>query len=406
MAAAQAAGGKSAVPHTRPALRIELSLKTMLTVVAVVVGLWLVVKGLPALLVLVAALMFVGALHPLVLWLEAHKVRRFLAICLVFGGSVAVAAAVILVTAPALVSQVKVLAAHEPKIRQSIADYLDQSRLTTAMADDVRNTRATEFLKSISGRVVEMSTRILEIGAYLVAAVFLAFYMMVDRDRLRGALFAVVPRPHHIRLSRILLSLGSIVGGYIRGQMLTCMLMGIFIFVVLTVCGVPNALGVAVFGGVMDLFPYIGAILTIVPVVLIAATQGSTTAIVVLVLMLGYEELESRVLVPWVYGRTLRLPSSVIFFSLILGTALAGILGALLALPIAAAVLMLVEEMRVELPGETLQPADVAQRRKDNRTNREYRRRTENLSTEDAAEVALKLSAAQKASEEAAPGGR
>ena len=130
--------------------------------------------------------------------------------------------------------------------------------------------------------------------------------------------------------------------------------MGAFIFLVLLACGVPSALALAVFGGFMDLLPYIGIFLTVGPVVLAAATQGTTTAIVVFILMLAYEELESRVLVPLVYGRSLRLPSSVVFFSLILGTALAGIIGALLALPMAAAVLMLVEELRVELPGKNL----------------------------------------------------
>jgi len=209
-----------------------------------------------------------------------------------------------------------------------------------------------------------------------------------------------VPRKHHIRLSRVLLNLGTIVGGYIRGQLLTCVLMGIFIFVLLTACGVPNALAIAVFGGVMDLLPYIGIFLTMAPAVLAAAMVSPTTGIIVFVLMLGYEELESRVLVPLVYGRSLRLPSSVVFFALILGTALAGIIGALLALPLAAAALMLVEELRVELPGETVLPEDVEQRREDDRTEEEYERRTESLPAQEAAAVAVEISAERKEEED------
>jgi predicted PurR-regulated permease PerM len=245
-----------------------------------------------------------------------------------------------------------------------------------------------------------MGTRVVEVVAYLVAAVFLAFYMMLDRDRLRGALFAVVPRKHHIRLSRILLNLANIVGGYIRGQFLTCVLMGLFIFMVLAIAGVPNALAFAVFGGVMDLLPYIGIFLTVGPVVAVAAMQSSTTAIVVFLLMLGYEEFESRVLVPLVYGRTLRLPSSVVFFALILGTTLAGIVGALLALPLAAAALMVLDELRIELPGETTQPEDSQQRRQDVRTEAEYERRTEGLPAEEAAAVAVGITADEQAAAE------
>jgi predicted PurR-regulated permease PerM len=189
------------------------------------------------------------------------------------------------------------------------------------------------------------------------------------------------------------------VGGYIRGQVLTCALMGGFILVLLLACGVPNALAIAVFGGIMDLLPYIGIFLTMAPAVLAAALQGPAVAVIVFVLMLAYEELESRVLVPLVYGRALRLPSSVVLFSLILGTTLAGIIGALLALPLAAAVLMLVEELRMELPGETLQPEDIAQQREDNRGEREYERRAESLPAEQAAAVAVEISGERKREE-------
>jgi len=391
-----------ASPDTGPVVRIELSLKSILTILAVGAGLWLLVHVLPTLLVLVTALMLVGALHPLVIWLEARQVRRFFAVCVVFGGSALLVGLLLVVTIPPLIAQVKLMAEHEPNIRQAIAGYLEQSRFTTTMADGIRNTRATELMKSASGTLLAMSTRVLEIAAYLVGAVFLAFYMMLDRDRLRGALYAIVPRGHHLRLARILLNLGTIVGGYIRGQLLTCVLMGLFIFVLLVACGVPNALAFAVFGGAMDLLPYIGIFLTMAPVMIAAAMQGPTTAIVVLALMLAYEELESRVLVPLVYGRSLRLPSSVVFFALILGTALAGIVGALLALPLAAAVLMLVEELRVELPGEAIQPEDIAQQHADVRTEAEYERRAESLSAEDAAAVAVEISVDRKEVEDAA----
>jgi hypothetical protein len=89
----------------------------------------------------------------------------------------------------------------------------------------------------------------------------------------------------------------------------------------------------------------------------------------------------------------------VVFFSLLLGTALAGIVGALLALPLAAAVLMLIEELRVELPGETVQPKDIEQRRKDDRTELEYERRSESMSAEQAAAIAVEISGERKKEE-------
>jgi predicted PurR-regulated permease PerM len=383
-------------------VRFELSLKSLFIVLALIAGLWMLLNLIPVLLVLVAALMLVGALDPFVKWLEQRKVRRFPAICIVFGIGVAVAITLAVLTVPKVIAQVRSVAEHEPEIREQIAGYLERSQVTATLGDDVRNAGYTEMLKSSNLSLFTMSTRLLEIVAYSFAAVFLAFYMMIDRDRMRGALFAVVPRSHHIRLARVVLNLGTIVGGYIRGQALTCFLLGGFILVLLLACRVPNALAIAVFGGVMDLLPYIGIFLTMGPAVLAAWANGPVIAAIVFVLMLAYEEFESRVLVPLVYGRALRLPSSVVLFSLIVGTTLAGIAGALLALPIAAAVLMLVEELRVELPGETTQPEDIEQQREDNRGEQEYERRAESMPAAEAAAVAVEISGDRKKADVAA----
>ncbi len=401
-ASSSASSRFSVADEAAPLVRFELSLKSLFIVLALLAGAWMLVHVLPALLVLVVALMLVGALNPLVTRLEQRKVPRFLAICLVFGVSAILAVTLFAFTVPTVLAQMKTIAEQAPAYRERIAGYLEQSRVTATLADDIRNVRYTELLKSSQTMLLTAGTRLIEIVAYSFAAVFLAFYAMVDRDRLRGMLFAVVPRSHHIRLSRVLLNLGTIVGGYIRGQALTCLLMGGFVLVLLLACRVPNALAIAVFGGITDLLPFIGIFLTMGPAVLAASVKGPAIAGIVFVLMLTYEELESRVLVPLVYGRTLRLPSSVVLFSLILGTTLGGIVGALLALPLAAAVLMLVEELRVELPGETMQPADIEQRREDNRTEQEYERRVEHLSAEQAAAVAVEITDNRKKEEDAA----
>jgi predicted PurR-regulated permease PerM len=224
--------------------------------------------------------------------------------------------------------------------------------------------------------------------------------MMLDRDRLRGALFAVVPRTHHIRLSRILVNLNTIVGGYIRGQVITCALMAVFMFVLLTACGIPNALVIAVFGGLADVLPYIGIFITMGPAVAAALPFGAVITLVVFLLMLAYEEFESRVLVPIVYGRALRMPSSVVLFSLIAGATLFGIIGALLALPVAATILMLIDKLRVELPGETEQAGDTEMKKKDERSEREYTRRTEGMPAEEASAIAVEMSGNRKKTED------
>ena len=175
--------------------------------------------------------------------------------------------------------------------------------------------------------------------------------------------------------------------------------MAVFMFILLVACGVPNALAIAVFGGVADVLPYIGIFLTMGPAVVAAMSQGPVVTVIVLVMMLIYEELESRLLVPLVYGRAMRLPSSVVLFSLITGATLLGIMGALLALPVAAAILMLVEELRMELPGESELIESAALRKKDDQGEQEYERRTEGMPAEQAAAIAVEMSGERKKEE-------
>jgi predicted PurR-regulated permease PerM len=388
-----------AVAAERPprSVRFEVSLKSLFIVLGLLAAVWVVVRALLVLLVLVTALMLVGSLYPLVAWLEQRQVRRTFAICLVFTVGTAFVSTLAVFTVPTVVEQVKALVENEPRIRETVASYLEGSRLTAPLADGLRQVSYTELLKASRVSLFALGVHTAEIVAYLIAAVFLAFYMMLDRDRLRGALFAVVPRAHHIRLSRILLNLGTIVGGYLRGQVITCVLMAGFILVLLLACGVPDALAIAVFGGVMDLLPYIGIFLTMGPAVLAAWGQGPVIAGIVFLLMLAYEELESRVLVPLVYGQALRLPSSLVLFSLIVGTALAGLIGALLALPLAAAVLMLVQELRVELPGQGVEAEDLARQRAAARAEqRDYERRAEGMPVDQAAAIAVEISDERK----------
>jgi hypothetical protein len=121
---------------------------------------------------------------------------------------------------------------------------------------------------------------------------------------------------------------------------------------------------------------------------------------VVLVLMLVYEEFESRVLLPVVYGHAMRLPSSVVLFALIVGATLFGIVGAILALPTAATILMLIDKLRVELPGEIEQAEDTERRKEDEHNEREYSRRTEGMPAEEASAIAVEMSDVRKDAED------
>lgn len=376
-------------PHV---IRIEFSPRTLVILALIIPGLWVLNRLLPVVLVLVAALIIVGTISPAVRWLEERRMRRGLGIAIVFSGLVVVTVLLITMTIPSLFAQATNLLDQEPALRARLADWLAGSNLTSPLAELLRNLRFGDLVTVTASDAIEFSRRVAAIFAYIMSSVFLALYIMIDRDRLRGGFFLVVPMSHHIRLSRVMLNLETIVGGYIRGQVITSALIAIFVFCLLRACGVSNALAIAVFAGVADVLPYIGGLLSVGAAVAASLSRDPAVIIVVFVLMLAYEELESRVIVPRVYGRALRLPSSVILLSLLAGAVLSGIPGALLALPVAAAVLMLIEELRVELPGQQEQAEDVEIRERDDRGEEEYGRRAEGMPAEEAAAIAVEIS--------------
>jgi putative heme transporter len=187
---------------------------------------------------------------------------------------------------------------------------------------------------------------------YFATTFVLSFYLLADGKRVQGVLYALVPRDYHMRLARIIHNLGTIVGGYMRGQLITSAAIGVFTFLLLLICKVPDALSLALFAALADVVPFVGGLFAAAPAVLSALSRGPSAAIVVLVSMFVYMEFETKILVPRVYGHVLRLSPTAVVLALLAGGTLLGVMGALLALPIAAGLQMILEELRVEMPGD------------------------------------------------------
>jgi predicted PurR-regulated permease PerM len=381
---------ESSVSHRARHIRFELAPSTMLNIVLVVAGLWLLFKLLPVFLVLIAAFFIVETLNPMAHWMEEKGVGRGAAIAIVFVSLLVVVIVTAIFTIPALLAQASSIMDQEPVLRSQLADKLSGFPFSEALAKWLRNFKYGGVMTVASATTFSMEA--LSFITYTLGAVFLALYLMIDRDRMRGGLYAIIPRSHHIRLSRVMMNLQTIVGAYIRGQVITSLSIGIFILVLLLACGIENALALAVFGSIADILPYIGIFFPLGAAVLSAAPHGAAITMVVLAAMFLYMEFESRILVPKVYGQALRLPSTVVLISLLAGGTLMGIVGALLALPFAAAVMMLIEELRVQLPGEQEQVADEVVREMDDLGEKEYERRTEGVSAERSAAIAVEIS--------------
>jgi len=165
----------------------------------------------------------------------------------------------------------------------------------------------------------------------------LTAYLLVDTRRLRTFLFRFVPPEREPDAQHFLTALNRVVGGYVRGQLITSLIIGLFTTAVLLAAGVPNAVAFGVLAAFADIIPLVGAFIAIVPAVVAAFQESSTQAVIVLAALLVYQQFEDRFLVPKIYGQTLNLPALVVLIAVLVGGELMGIVGVLLALPVAAA---------------------------------------------------------------------
>jgi predicted PurR-regulated permease PerM len=370
-------------------VRFEIAPRAIVWILATIAGVWLFLQLHAIVVLLVVALVFAGTFNPLVEWLERRRVKRIYALTVLFVALLLVTSVLIIFTLPPLLEQLGQIVRDAPHHRDQLVVLLQEREFTAPLARAVQNAGLEQGLAHLETGLVGYTPWVLTALGWAVTTLFLTFYLLADGKRTQGALYAVVPRDYHMRLARILQNLEAIVGGYMRGQLITSVAIGVFTFVLLVLFHVPNALSLALLAAVVDVIPLIGGLLATTPAVLSALSVGVPAGIVVLVALCLYQEFENRILIPRVYEHTLRLSPATIVLALLAGGILLGIIGALLALPIAAGLQMALQELRVEMPGDDSD--DRPALAKDAKTEATYERMSAGASPPEAGQIARTL---------------
>ena len=370
-------------------VRFEISPRSIAWILATIVGVWLFLQLRAIVLLLVVALVLAGTFNPLVEWMERRGIKRLYALTLLFFALLLATSLLIFLTVPPFLEQLAQIVRDAPHHRDQLIALLQQRDFTAPLARALQNAGLEQTFTRIENSLVGYTPEILTALGWAVTTLFLAFYLLADGKRMQGTIYAIVPRDYHMRLARILQNLEVIVGGYMRGQLITSVAVGLFTYVLLVICGVPNALSLALFAAVVDVIPFIGALLATAPAVLVALSQGLPTGLVVLVALFIYQEIENRILIPKVYGHALRLAPVTVVLALLAGGLLLGVIGALLALPIAAGLQMMVAELRVDLPGDDSD--DRSAQARDAKTEATYERMSAGATAPEAGQIAKNL---------------
>jgi predicted PurR-regulated permease PerM len=375
--------------QTTTLVRFEISPRSIAWILATIVGVWLFLQLRAIVLLVVVALVFAGTFNPLVEWMERRGIKRLYALTLLFFALLLATSLLIFLTVPPFLEQLAQIVRDAPHHRDQLIALLQQRDFTAPLARALQNAGLEQTFTRIENSLVGYTPEILTALGWAVTTLFLAFYLLADGKRMQGTVYAIVPRDYHMRLARILQNLESIVGGYMRGQLITSVAIGVFTYLLLVIAGVPNALSLALFAAVVDVIPFIGGLLATAPAVLVALSKGLPTGLVVLLVLFIYQEFENRILVPKVYGRSLRLAPVTVVLALLAGGLLLGVIGALLALPIAAGLQMMVAELRVDLPGDDSE--DRSAQARDAKTEATYERMSAGASAPEAGRIAKNL---------------
>jgi predicted PurR-regulated permease PerM len=370
-------------------VRFEIAPATIGLILAAIAGVWLLAQLWMIGLLVVVALVFAGTFNPLVERMEKRGLTRTLSLIILFFGSIIVASLLMFLTVPPLVEQLAQIVHGAPQHREKLVGLLEKRGFTLPLAHALQNAGLEQMFARIESYLLGYSSEALRVLGYFATTIALSFYLLADGKRTQGVLYAIVPRDYHMRLARIVHNLETIVGGYMRGQLITSAAIGTFTFLLLVICRVPNALSLALFAALADVIPFVGGLLAVGPAVLSALPRGLPVTSVVLVSMLVYTEFENRILVPRIYWHVLRLSPTAVVLALLAGGTLLGVMGALLALPIAAGLQMMLEELRVEMPGDDSD--DRPERARNAKTEATYERMSAGSTAPEAGQIARNL---------------
>ena len=314
-------------------LDLRIPFATLLKVALAILLLLIVVKLWPVILMLIIAVLIAVMFDPLVVWLTRHRVRRALGISgvaiLLFGSLLLFFAFIV----PAVSRQLTDLSRELPQITQRIAASFPPA------APLLQN--VLRLPKNVSP---EMLSRGLIAGKFalegLAAVIFVlvvAVYLLVEGRRAFEWLVSFAPAHNRKRVRQTGHEMSVVVLAYMRGNVLTSIICAVYAFVVLTAMNVPLALLLAVIAFVFDFVPVVGTIAMTVPAALLALTVSPLRALLVVAAYLFYHLVENYVIIPRVYGKQMRLSTLTVLVAIAVGGTLQGVIGAVLALPIAAA---------------------------------------------------------------------
>ena len=305
--------------------------------------------------------------NPLLNWLEKGRVKRGLGVffvLLLFIGLLGLAGALVVTVGGQFVQLFQNLPAQIDNLNRILDGAVQwlsakgvpgltdaQTRMTDALREWVSNIgqNIVPILQNALNSTGTLFSRLVSIGGIIgqvVLILLLSIYLMLDYARVNASLLRAFPRPWQPKVLEVSDLIGTAVGGYVRGQLLIATFIGLFVWLGLSMIGIPSAAAIGFLAGAFNIVPYLGPIIGATPALLLALTLPSAglKMILVVVVFVLANQIEGNFLSPYILSRTTDLHPVTVLLAILVGVAVMGFAGALLAVPLVALGKLLLEK--------------------------------------------------------------
>ncbi len=329
---------------------VTISTKTIIKVVFTLLFLWFLFVIRDIVLLLFVSIIFASLIDPAADWGQRKKIPRALTVIVVyilfFGAFVLVGSLLV----PPIAIEARELAKNLSLQWDNLAssfEALKQFSNQYGIGTEIQSSLGSlgTGLQGTFGDLFSTVTGFFGRVFSFVLVLVLTFYMVVQEESLKRAVRTVVPDQYQPFVTKIAGNIRKMLGMWLRGQLALSLIIGTLTFVGLSIIGLKYALVLALIAGLLEIIPYVGPVLAAIPAVFFAFTESPIRALIVLVFFWLMQVVENNLLVPKVMQKAVGLNPLVSIVSILIGAKLAGVLGALLAIPIATAVTVFLREI-------------------------------------------------------------
>ena len=305
------------------------------------------------------------ALNPAVDGLQRRGVaRRGLAVTIVFVGAILAIAALGATIIPIIVAQVNDFVDAVPGYVEDLTagrgrlGFLEREyQITERVREAIAEGGASRLL-GISGTALAVTKSVVTAVIAIVTIAFLTLFMLLEGPAWVERFYSLLPVEKQPRWRKVGYDIYRTIGGYVTGNLAISLIAGVVSTAVFLAVGVPYAVALGLLVAILDLIPLAGATIAAIVVTTVAFLDSTTSGIIILIFFVLYQQLENHVLQPVVYGRTVQLSPLAVLIAVLIGAKLAGVVGALAAIPVAGAVQVLLVDWLAHRRARPRAPAE------------------------------------------------